>query len=326
MNDEINKKHLNYEPEIQYKDDYYSEIEYKDNINNTPDEDINEGKEEVDNLLEDMNELNNIINNFPDNVANGINDVYDQILDFADEELKDKEVSRIPEEEDWDYIDQPKEEEDKNEDKEDDNDFDNMWSTDDFFPTKKEEHTLSEIYEKEYIKNLVDLFSYYNSELNSIISDFWRDYMLSTSNKTISEIRLILNNILFNSSRINDDSKHLLDSAVRQQIIKDMKMDYYSLMFNAEETIVHLKQLKAVQELRMRYAKIEEVNGNTKTNQMNNNILKSSRILYSKKYDIAYENLYRYLNTSNKVLRDSFQTWIAEIKSKQILIERKGIK
>lgn len=150
--------------------------------------------------------------------------------------------------------------------------------------------------------------------------------MLATSNKTVSEIRMILKNILLSSSSINADAKHLLDSAVRQQIIKDMKMDYFNLMFNAEETIIHLKQLKAMQELRVRYAKIEEVNGNTKTNQMNNIILNSSKMVYNKKYEIAYENLYRYLNSSNKVLRDSFQTWILEIKSKQILIERKGIK
>lgn len=325
MNDEINKKHLNYEPEIQYKDDYYSEIEYKDNIDNTPDENTNEGKEEIDDLLEDMNEINNIVGAFPDNISNGIKDVYDQILEFAEDELKDKEVSKIPEEEDWEYVteDSSKNEE---EDGKDNGSTGGMWDTDDFFPIKKEEHTLSEIYEKEYIKNLVDLFDYYITELNGIIADFWRDYMLATSNKTVSEIRVIVNNILLNSSRINNDAKHLLDSAVRQQIIKDMKMNYYNIMFNAEETIIHLKQLKAVQELRMRYAKINEINGYTKTNQMNNNILKSSKILYNKKYDIAYENLYRYLNTSNKVLRDSFQTWVAEIKSKQILIERKGIK
>ena len=324
MSDELNKRRLGYEPEIKYQDEYYSEIEYEDNIDNNPQEDIDEGKQEIDDLLEDMNEISNIVGALPNNVSNGIKDVYDQILEFAEDELHDKEVSKIPDEDDWEYV---TEDSNKDEDQNSGNGSSGgMWGTDDFFPIKKEEHTLSEIYEKEYIKNLVDLFDYYITELNGIVADFWRDYMLATSNKTVSEIRVIVNNILLNSSRINDDAKHLLDSAVRQQIIKDMKMDYYNIMFNAEETIIHLKQLKAVQELRMRYAKIKEINGTTKTNQMNNNILKSSKILYSRKYDIAYENLYRYLNTSNKVLRDSFQTWVAEIKSKQILIERKGIK
>ena len=86
-----------------------------------------------------------------------------------------------------------------------------------------------------------------------------------------------------------------------------------------------MQQLKAMQELRLRYSKIKEVEGNTKTNQNNNNILKASKYAYNRKYEIAYENLYRYLNSSNRVLKDTLQTWIQEIKSKQILIERNGI-
>lgn len=327
MSDELNKRHLNYQPNIQYQDEYTSDIEYRDNANNIPDTSIDEGKQEVDNLIEDMNEIKDIVNGLPGSVSDSVSDIYDQIFDFVDDELTDKVVTEVPSEDQWDYIpDNPDSSDKEDEDTDSGDDFDNMWGTDDFFPIEKEEHTEEEIYEKEYIKNLVDLFYYYSTELHDIIADFWRDYMLATSNKTVSEIRMILKNILLSSSSINADAKHLLDSAVRQQIIKDMKMDYFNLMFNAEETIIHLKQLKAMQELRVRYAKIEEVNGNTKTNQMNNIILNSSKMVYNKKYEIAYENLYRYLNSSNKVLRDSFQTWILEIKSKQILIERKGIK
>lgn len=100
----------------------------------------------------------------------------------------------------------------------------------------------------------------------------------------------------------------MLDSAVRQQIIKDMKLDYHKLMFNLESTIINLKQLKATQEFRIRYANIEKTDGGTKSNQYNNNVLTASLISYDKKYDIAYENLYRYLNSSNKVIKDSFQS------------------
>ena len=204
-------------------------------------------------------------------------------------------------------------------------DFSNIWGTEDFFPVKKEEHTETEIVEKEYVKNLVDLFKDYNTELHNILSNFWTNLILATSNKSSSEIRLLLDNIVLSSSEIIESAKHLLDSAVRQQLLKDMKIDYYNMMFNAENTIKHLQQLKAMQELRLRYSKIKEVEGNTKTNQNNNNILKASKYAYNRKYEIAYENLYRYLNSSNRVLKDTLQTWIQEIKSKQILIERNGI-
>ena len=150
--------------------------------------------------------------------------------------------------------------------------------------------------------------------------------MLASINKNTSEIKMLLDNILLSSSNVIDNAKHLLDSAVRESIVKNMKLNYFSTMFNAEETIKHLKQLKAMQEFRLRYSKIDEVIGDTKTNQMNNNILMASKLIYDRKYEIAYENLYRYLTSSNKILEDTLQTYIQEMKSKQILIERNGIR
>ena len=197
---------------------------------------------------------------------------------------------------------------------------------DDFFPIEKEEHTEEEITEKEYIKNLIDLFEDYNTNLENILSNFFSNFMLASINKNTSEIKMLLDNILLSSSNVIDNAKHLLDSAVRESIVKNMKLNYFSTMFNAEETIKHLKQLKAMQELRLRYSKIDEVIGNTKTNQMNNNILIASKLIYDRKYEIAYENLYRYLSSSNKILEDTLQTYIQEMKSKQILIERNGIR
>lgn len=186
-------------------------------------------------------------------------------------------------------------------------DDDKLWNDDDFFPIKKEEHSEEEIIEKEYIKNLVDLFKDYQTNLHTTITNFWMNFILASNDKTSNEIKMLLNNILLSSSDIKADAKHLLDSAVRQQIIKTMKFEYYNMMFNAEETIKQLKQLKAVYELRLRYAKIATLDGSTKTNQSNNNILIASKMIYDKKYDIAYENLYRYLSSSNKLLNDSLQ-------------------
>lgn len=326
---EDNKKQIGYVPQINYTNNYYAELEFNDTNDNNNNTETEEGKQIIEDLLSNMNNLNNLISKLPNEVSNIIKEVYDPVLDFIEEELKNKVVESIPEEENWEYKDSNNDN-NNNQDNDDNNDnsqdIDDMWGTDDFFPIEKEEHTKEEIYEKEFIKNLVDLFYYYNSELQNIITEFWRDYILATSNKSSSEIKLILNNILFNSNDIIDNAKHLLDSAVRQQIIKDMKLDYHNLMFSAEATITNLKQLKAIQELRIRYSKIDKVIGNTKTNQFNNNFLEASLISYNKKYDIAYENLYRYLNSSNKVIRDSFQSWVQEIKSKQILIEREGIK
>ena len=326
MTDENNKLLIGYKPELTYTDEYVSDIKYTDNIIDSDNEsDSNIADEEIQELIEDTNEIGNLINSLPNDISNVVEEVYDQISDFIDSELSDKVLDRVPELEEWTYEDtedNTKEEESKPEKKPD---FSNIWGSDDFFPIKKEEHEESEIIEKEYIKNLVDLFEDYNTELHNILAEFWTNLILSTSNKSSSEIRILLDNIVLSSSEIIESAKHLLDSAVRQQLLKNMKIDYYNMIFNAENTIKHLQQLKAMQELRLRYSKIEEVEGNTKTNQNNNNILKASKYVYNRKYEIAYENLYRYLNSSNKVLKDTLQTWTQEIKSKQILIERNGI-
>ena len=318
MIDESNKLLIGYKPKLTYEDEYVSDIKYTDNITE-PNEDLNIIDEEIEELIEDTNEIDKLINSLPNNLSNIVEEVYDQISDFIDNELSDKVLEEIPNLEDWIYEDNN--DDSDNEIKPDSKperkpDFSNIWGTEDFFPVKKEEHTETEIVEKEYVKNLVDLFKDYNTELHNILSNFWTNLILATSNKSSSEIRLLLDNIVLSSSEIIESAKHLLDSAVRQQLLKDMKIDYYNMMFNAENTIKHLQQLKAMQELRLRYSKIKEVEGNTKTNQNNNNILKASKYAYNRKYEIAYENLYRYLNSSNRVLKDTLQTWIQEIKSK----------
>ena len=327
MTEDNNKQQLGYQPSLTYIDDYTSELNNNitnDSINNNDeDDDYNNGLEEIENLLDNMNNLNNIINGLPNNLSNPIKEVYDQVLSFAKDELENQSVMYVPEEKEYTYDDLEYDDTNINNDEPD---MSNIWDDEDFFPTTETEHTKDEIMRKEYIKNLVDLFEDYITELDNITSNFWTNFIIACGNKDINDIKIMLDNILLNSSDVIDNAKHLLDTAVKQRIITSMKLDYYNIMFNAEDTIKYLKQLKAMQELRLRYANIDKLIGNTKTNQMNNNLLEAAQLSYDKKYDIAYENLYRYLKTSNKILRNTLQSYIYEIKSKQILIERKGIK
>lgn len=330
--DQENKILIGYKPELNYIDDYSSEIDNQlidYDTNSYPYEDKDES---INDLIENMDHIQSIIGTLPESISEKIEDIYDHIYDFVQDELNDKTLEKVPSKEEWNYVD-----EDNSNTNWDDISDDNItmdefnpdtdWEDDDdFFPIEKEEHTEEEITEKEYVKNLIDLFEDYNTNLENILSNFFSNFMLASINKNTSEIKMLLDNILLSSSNVIDNAKHLLDSAVRESIVKNMKLNYFSTMFNAEETIKHLKQLKAMQELRLRYSKIDEVIGDTKTNQMNNNILIASKLIYDRKYEIAYENLYRYLTSSNKILEDTLQTYIQEMKSKQILIERNGIR
>lgn len=342
MTDEKNKQHIGYKPNLQYTDEYYSEIETNNNYTSNSNNNDNNGKDDtVDNLINSMNGLQNMINGLPNELSDILDEIYDPVMDFIYDELKDKTLENVPEEieEIWDTDYHPPIIDDVTSGwtgptSSDENDNDNknekppvikIWDDTDFFPVKKKHHTEEEITEKEYIKNLVDLFTDFNDKLSTVLTNFWTNFFISANKKTPHEIKILLNNILLNSSDVKQDAQHLLDFAVTNNIIKSMKLDYYNLTFNLEETIKRLQQLKAMQQLRLKYSKIKEVEGSTKTNQMNNNILIASKMIYSNKYDKAYENLYRYLNSSTVILNDALQSWIQEIKSKQILIERKGI-
>ena len=323
------EKLISYKPNLEYKDEYTSEASNYFNRQDDIDNNQEESNNVIDDLIEQMEIIESLIDKLPGDASDIVGEVVDPVIDFIKEELGDKEYGSIPEEEDWTYEkvetedikgDTPELEEPEEVNEED------MWEVVDSFPIIKETYTKEEIIEKEYIKNLTELFNDYATNMHTTLSNFWTNLVSALVNKQSTEIKLLVDNILLNSSDIKAESLHLLDSAVRNQITRNVKLDYFTNIFNAEETITHLKQFKAMYELRLRYANIEKVDGSTKANQMNNNILEGMRIIYDKKYDIAYENLLRYLKSSNDVLSDTLQTWLVEIKSKQTLIERKGIK
>ena len=322
---------IGYRPNLEYQDEYTSDATGYFDKQQQGEED-NQGQQDntIDDLIDQMEIIDSLVDKLPGDASDIVGEITDQIIEFIDEELKDKEYQKVPEEELWYYEDidnfpDPGTQPDWEEPEDDDVEYDPLTPIDPS-PIIKETYTKQEIIEKEYVKNLVDLFNDYAVNMHTALSNFWTNLVSAILNKQSTEISLLVNNILLNSSDIQPQSLHLLDSAIRNQIIRTSKLDFYSNIFNAEETIAHLKQFKAMYELRLRYAKIEKVDGSTREGQMNNNILEGMRITYSKKYDIAYENLLRYLKSSTDVLDDTLKTWLVEIKSKQTLIERKGIK
>lgn len=317
---------IGYRPHLEYTDEYSSEAvdvfnrEVQQNEIEEPDNSI------IDGLIEQMEIIDSLIDKLPGDASDIVGEVFDQVMDFVKDELEDEVYDRVPEEEEWTYIPNPEPGIPEEDGPDIEIDEENFWDPIDPFPIQKEEHTKEEVINKEYIKNLTDLFDDYFLGMHNALSNFWTNLVTAVLNKKPNEINMLVDNILLSSSDIKPEAKHLLDSAIRSQVTRTMKLDFFANIFNAEETIAHLKQFKAVYELRLRYANIDKTEGNTKSNQMNNNILEGLRITYDKKYDIAYENLLRYLKSSTDVLDDTLKTWLIEIKSKQTLIERKGIK
>lgn len=324
-----NKK-ISYQPELTYVDEYVSDITFdttsqdSDNIS-TEDNDI----DLIEDLLNNGDALQNMVDKLPSDLSDMISDHLDPIIDFVKDQLKDKQLSKVPVPLEWNYSDNSFDEKDSEDTTPsiDDPDWDNIWDDDDFITIEKTVHTQEEIIEKEYVKNLYDLFEDYYKNLNLILSKFWTILLCSIMGKETSDIETIIDNILLSSSEIKDDRKHLLDLAVKSEIHKDMKMRYFSNNFDAEGSMKHLKQFKSIYELRLRYSKISKSDSsNSKLEQASNNILDGLSRAYDLKYDKAYENLYRYLKSSNVILEDSLNTAAQAIKAKQTLIDLKGVK
>lgn len=326
---------ISYKPDIKYTDEYKSDITFSKKSNNNNNISSNDDvSSEIEDLINQGNAIQNMIDKLPDELKDAIKDPVDPIIDFVNSELKDKELNKVPVEIEWDYNYNPNPDPDPddyegndNDPSIDDPDPEDIWDPDDDIPIHKTVHTKDEIIEKEYIKNLYDLFSDYYSNLHNIISNFWSILLYSIMNKNSSEIDMIMNNILLSSSEIKDDKKHLLDLSVKAEINRNMKLKYFSNNFDAEGSMKHLKQFKAVYELRLRYAKIEKNDKPvSRADQMSNNILQGMNLTYSNKYDKAYENLYRYLKSSNIILDDSLSSAAQSIRAKQTLIDTKGVK
>ena len=180
--------------------------------------------------------------------------------------------------------------------------------------------------EMEYTKNLAEVIHHYTSKLLKIISNFYFHKLSAFSSvKTEQDVAFIINDITSNNCSTSDQLRHLMDSALRNEVIGFNKLHFSLNTFSLESTLYHLKNFAAVQELRLRYAEIEKLENNEIVDSTSNNILNGTRAMYDKKYDLAYTNLYKYLNGSLNILEDCLKTLSASTKSRETLIRKDGL-
>ena len=189
-----------------------------------------------------------------------------------------------------------------------------------------------EIIELEYVKNLAELYNYYTDRLKKTIGKYYLTLFQAsiTSGRvkgTSNELRnYFIDKLSESDAKANEDAnlKHLADAAVRNEITGRNKLNFYTNMFSLESTLYHMKNFKAAYELRLRYEKEEMLDAETSEDSMSNRMLTGSRENYNKKYDNAYINLYKYLNSSISVLIDVINTQALSIKAKETLYKKGG--
>ena len=144
-------------------------------------------------------------------------------------------------------------------------------------------------------------------------------------NKTKSEIAFLFEPLTDSCKDVEDNSKHLFDASVSMSEHAMLKLHFLENAFPLDQTMFLLKNFNTVYQLRLRYAKIDTVDGSNKINAMSNNILRGMKASYDQKYDVAFMNLYKYLNSSLDILEDVTNTELAGLKARSTLIEKGGI-
>ena len=182
------------------------------------------------------------------------------------------------------------------------------------------------IIELEFDKNILDLYEYYTSKLRETLSNYSFNLLSAmTSVESKEDAQFLFDNISLSNSKVIDNLKHLSDSGVRSELNGDMKLSFCENVFKLENSLYHMKNFKAIYELRLRYAKEIKYTDGSKESSMSNRVLDGMAQTYNAKYDVAYINLYKYLNSSVETLSDTFATLLVGMKSKETIIKKGGL-
>lgn len=357
MADDKDKQKYSYRPDIEYQDTYESEHsnrQYKSvSIKDKP----TEGNNEImDSITDTFNAISKIIPSFPVELQTAINNVYKPILDDWSTIRREPYPGDIPSDDDVVYtpgtlppIDDPDVEDElyfypeppggitptpsMYEDEHYVIDNDIMWEPIIPMSIKFVEVDPIDVIRKEYIKNIADLYNYYTNRLKDILYHYYSEKLVAIcskkkdgGNKTVKEVGFMIMPITDVCSDVSEDCKHLFDASLAMCEKSKLKINFLQNAFPLEQTLFHLKNFKTIQELRLRYAKIEPTEGTDNTEALSNNILKGMKISYDQKYDVAFANLYKYLNSTLDILEDATNTELAGIKARRTLIEKGGIK
>jgi hypothetical protein len=198
------------------------------------------------------------------------------------------------------------------------------------FVISYEEYDPIEKMEMEFTKNLYDLIEYYVVSLAKCVNRFYLGLVTSihTANRDTGRDDMayyIINQVSFNDAKdVADDLRHLVDTALRGEVNGDLKLSFCSNNFSLENTLYHMKNFKMANDLRIRYEKENASKDGTDEGSISDRILSGLKSTYDKKYDAAYINLYKYLNSSTIVLNDVFNLMLMGIQAKETYARKGG--
>lgn len=313
-------KDLLYRPELGYKKDYYTEgnlyDETKDQLD-SDDEGQSLGKEEI--IDELLNEITDQLKFLPDQIVNIYFPPYIG-MKYEYEKLKNEYKDSDSNEEDDDKDKKPNPPDYDN----DDSDVDLGDVPDDLFDRVDDVYIdiidpvsdPAKIIKDSYYVNFLDIYEDYLNKVKIALTNY-----IFTTIQTVSQ-GLKDTSELIDYATIDLNNKnlsHLSDYIIKSDIIVGQTLRLHRKMFNVDETILHIKNIRLSKEQAIRYNSIPEMKQETYLDVDSNVLLKESIRVAEKKYEENFYALYKYLNSSVILLDESLKTIIKQDKAKIII-------
>lgn len=183
------------------------------------------------------------------------------------------------------------------------------------------EINITETIELEYTKNMMDLYNYYSNKLVNTLSSYYMQLLMALDGTTTPEqLEFLSQNIsLEKAKKATDETRTLMDASLKCEVVGNLKLSFIENMFKVENTLYHLKQTKVAHELRHRYNSLNKDSSGTKEGSTSAKVSEAMIITYGRKYEDAYINYYKYLNSSLSTLEDFFKEILTGLKTKSTI-------
>ena len=188
------------------------------------------------------------------------------------------------------------------------------------------DNDVNEIIKNEFNKNLTDVIDDYLSKLQDTINNYYYNVLSKIGNKSKEEVNFMLNN----NNKMHDDITgpcgHLFDTGTRIENSIGAKLCYYKNNFNYRKTCQHIDSFLLQDSMRKRYSAMDFSVGGSRANSISDATLRAADVDYELRYAKSFNDLYRYLNSSNVVFRDIVDSYIRSYLMRSALVEKGGFK
>jgi DNA-directed RNA polymerase subunit F len=181
--------------------------------------------------------------------------------------------------------------------------------------------------ENNYYGDLLVVIKHYTAILHDTASKFVASLLTLSSEAGITNIQALTLPYMNKTSNVkNKNLRHLSDAIIRSSIIRRQKINLIRKLSTVRETSLHVKSCRAASEFKARYVEEKYKDPTNISDMYSNEILSDSIMMYEKKYEENFRNLYKYLNSSVILINECLNIFLDEAKGKAILIKEGEIK